>query len=61
MNTHRSLLWQQHRCVFLHANGHEDAECHPAIDCLKHLAPVVAIRPFQRGRIVDLWEAGWTF
>ena len=27
----------------------------------KHLAPVVAIWPFERGCIVGLWEAGWTY
>ena len=27
----------------------------------KHIAPVVAIRPFERGRIVSLREAGWTY
>ena len=49
------------RRIFSHANGHKGTECHPAIDCPKHLAPVVAIRPFERGRIVDLREAGWTY
>ena len=33
-------------------------ECLPAIDCLKHLAPVVAIQPFEQGRIIGLREAG---
>ena len=33
----------QRRRVFSHGNGHKVAECHSAIDCLKHLAPVVAI------------------
>ena len=31
----------------------------PEIDCPKHLAPVIAIRLFERGRTVDLQEAGW--
>ena len=35
--------------------------CHPAIDYLKHPAPVVAIRPLKRGRIVGLRKAGWTY
>ena len=29
--------------MFSHANGHKGAECHPAIDCPKHLVPVVAM------------------
>ena len=37
-------IWQQSRLVFAYTNGHKGAECHPAIDCPKHLAPVVAIR-----------------
>ena len=60
INTQRSPLWQQHRRVFSHANGHKCAECHPEIDFPMHLAPVVAIRPFERRRIVGLREAGWT-
>ena len=38
INTQFTHLWQQHRCVFSHANGHKGAECHPVIDCPKHLA-----------------------
>ena len=40
--------------VFSHVNSHKGAECHPAIDCPKHLAAVVAIRSFERGGIVGL-------
>ena len=54
-------LWRQRRRVFSHANGHKGDECHPAIDFTKQLAAVVAIRPFERGRIVGLREAGWTY
>ena len=45
----------------MHANGHKGAKWHPAIDCPKHLAHVVAIRPFQRGRLVGLQEAEWMY
>ena len=48
-------------CVFLHANGYKGAECHPATHCPKNLEPVVTIRPLERGHIVGLWEAGWTY
>ena len=51
ISTQYNFLWQQRRRVFSHANGHKGAECHPAIDCPKYLAPVVAIRPF-------LWVCG---
>ena len=37
-------LWLQRRRVFSHANDYKGAECHPAIDCPKYLAPVVANR-----------------
>ena len=37
------------------------AECHPVIDCPKNLAPVVAMRPIELGRIVGLRESGWTY
>ena len=37
-------LWQQRRHVLLHANGRKGAECHPAIDFPKRLAPVVTIQ-----------------
>ena len=43
INTQRTLLWQQLRHLLSHANDYKGAECHPAIDCPKHLAPVVAI------------------
>ena len=59
INTQYSPLKRPCRSVFSHANSHKGAECHPVIDCPKHLAPV--IRPFERGRIVGLWEAGWTY
>ena len=54
-------FWRQRSRVFSHANGHKGTECHPAIDCPKHFAAVVAIQPFERGRIEDLREAGWTY
>ena len=54
-NTQCSPLWQQSSRVFSHAN------CHTAIESPKHLAPVVAIRPFEQGHIVGLREAGWTY
>ena len=44
-----------------HATGHKVAECRPAIDYSKHLALVVAIWPFEPGRIVGLRAAGWTY
>ena len=56
-----SPLWWQCRHAFSHTSGHKGAECHPAIDCLNHLAPVVTIRPFEWDRIVGLQEAGWTY
>ena len=34
----------------LQLNIHKDTECHPALDCPKHLAPVVTIRQW-------LWQA----
>ena len=43
-------IWQTRRRVFSHANGHEGAECHPSIDCPKHLVPFVVIRQW-------LWQA----
>ena len=41
INTQCSPFWRQCRRVFSHANGHKGAECHPAIDCTKHLALVI--------------------
>ena len=54
-------LLRQRRRVFSHTNGNKGAECHPVIDCPKNLAPVAAIRSFERARIVGLREAGWTY
>ena len=51
----------QLRRVFSHTNGPKGAECHRVIDCPKYLAPVVAVWPFERGRIVGLREAGWKY
>ena len=41
--------------------GNKGVECHPVIDCPKHLATIVAIRPLERGRIVGLRETGRTY
>ena len=61
MNTQCTRLLHQRRRIFSHANGHKGAECHPVMDCLKHVAPVIAIRPLERGHIVGLRETGWTY
>ena len=61
INTQYSPLWRQRRRVFSQANSHKGAKCRLEIDCTKHLAPVDAIRPFERGRIAGLREAEWTF
>ena len=45
----------------MYANGHKGAECNPVTDCSKNLAPVFAIRPFERFHIVGPREAGWTY
>ena len=34
----------------MHASGHKGSGCYPALDCPKHLAPIVAIRQW-------LWQA----
>ena len=39
----------------------KDDECHPAINCPNHLAPVIPIQPSEWGSIVGLQEAGWTY
>ena len=59
INTLCMLLWRQRRRVISHANGHKGAECHPTIHCPRHLV-LIAIRPFELGRIVRLREAGWS-
>ena len=61
INTQCRPLWWQRRHVFSHANGHKGAECHPATDCPKHLAPIVPIRPFEQGRTVGMRETGWIY
>ena len=38
-----ATLAETQACI-LHANGHRGAECNPAINCPKHVAPVAAIR-----------------
>ena len=61
ISTQCSPLWWQHRHVFSQTNSHKDVKCHPVVDCRKYLAHVVAVQPFERGRIVGQQEAGWTY